>query len=43
MEEPFKKQDFLGDFKEAAKFCGFCRDYCEQENIYNRDGNVHSR
>ncbi len=34
-----KDPNFVG----AAQNCKFCKDYCEQENIYNRDGNVHSR
>lgn len=41
MGESFKEQDFLEDFKEAAKFCKFCEDYCEQSD--SKGGNVHSR
>jgi len=41
MGESFKEQDFLRDFKEAAKFCEFCKDYCEQSD--SKGNNVHSR
>ncbi len=41
MGESFKEQDFLGDFKETAKFCGFCKEYCETSD--SKGENVHSR
>ena len=31
------------NFKGAKQNCGFCKDFCEKENYYNPDGNVHSR